>query len=122
MWSVVAPPRAGSHVASAVVLVAVATLRPCPPALWAQVSTHHPVLVDLVEVSVAASVVEVSVVEASAVVVIVSAAVEESVTKVAAVASEDKHHQMLHLVPEADVEAVMEVEVVTVVEAGLTVV
>jgi hypothetical protein len=53
-------------------------------------------------------------------VVIVSAAVEESVTKVAAVASEDRHHQMLHLAPAADVGVVL--EVVSVVEAGLTVV
>lgn len=120
MWSVVAQPRAGSHVASAVVLVGVATLKPCPPALWDQVSMHHPVLVDLVGDSVAASVVEVSEVEASVVVVIVSAAVEESVTKVAAVASEDRHHQMLHLAPVAGAEVVL--EVVSVVEAGLTVV
>jgi hypothetical protein len=74
--------------------------------------------VGLVGDSVAVSVVEVSAVEASAVVVVVidSVAVVESVIKVAAADSEDKHRPMLPLAPAVDV------GVVSVVEAGLTVV
>jgi hypothetical protein len=75
----------------------------------------------LVVDSVAASEVEVSEAEASGVVVIGSVAVEESVTKVAAVVSEDKHRQTPPLVLAADVVVDLG-EGVTVGEAGLTVV
>lgn len=77
---------------------------------------RHPAPVDLVGDSVAVSAVEVSAVEVSVVVVIDSVAVAESVIKVAAVDLEDKHRQMLPLAPAVDV------GVVSVVEAGLTVV
>jgi hypothetical protein len=85
---------------------------------------RHPAQVDLVGDSVVASVAEVSVAEASVVVVIGSVVVEESVTKVAAVASEaeDKHRPMLPLDLVADAGVVLEVATVVVVVAGLTVV
>lgn len=81
---------------------------------------HHPAPVGLVGDSVAVSVAEVSAVEASVVVVVVvvidSVVVVESAIKVAEVDLEDKHRQMLRLAPAVGV------GVVSVVEAGLTVV
>jgi hypothetical protein len=90
---------------------------------------RHPALVDLVGDSVAASVAEVSVAEASVVVVVVVVigsvvVVEESVTKVAAVASEaeDKHRPMLPLALAVDAGVDLEEATAVVVEAGLSVV
>lgn len=124
MWSVAVQLRAGSHVASVVVSAAVDTPRLCPRAPWDQASMRHPAPVDLVVVSVVASVVEVSVAEASVVVVIGSVVVEESVTKVAAVASEAEAKLPLMLLPAlvVDAEADSEVATVVVAEAGLIVV
>lgn len=124
MLSVAAQLRAGSHVASAVALAAVDTPRLCPPAPWDRASMRQSAPVDLVGVSVVASVAEVSVAEASVVVVIDSVVVEESVTRVAAVASEaeDKLHLMLLLALVVDVGVDLEVATAVVEEAGLTVV
>lgn len=124
MLSVAAQLRAGSHVASAVALAAVDTPKLCPSAPWDQASMRQPAPVDSVGVSVVASVAEVSVAEASVVVVIDSVVVEESVTRVAAVASEaeDKLHLMLLLALVVDVGVDLEVATAVVEEAGLTVV